>query len=150
MGSSTHKYADVVLSADELANVPADQSGYATTMSHRTLQKISSSGSAAFSLDGRSQDRQCCECGTHAPRHGIGGLPRSFVGKNVSPSVLAQHEEHQDKDPSQEVNADSTDTLVLVVSLNNAHEAQGDRSTLPVRRLRVQMTSKKRLGISLD
>jgi hypothetical protein len=30
MGSSTHKKAEVVLFADELANVPADQSGYAT------------------------------------------------------------------------------------------------------------------------
>lgn len=37
MGSSTHKNAEVVPSADEPANVPADQSGYATIMSHSTL-----------------------------------------------------------------------------------------------------------------
>jgi hypothetical protein len=37
MGNITHKNAEVVPSAGEPTNAPFDQSGYATTISHRTL-----------------------------------------------------------------------------------------------------------------
>ena len=37
MGNITHKNCEVISSAGEPANVPFDQSGYATMMSHWTL-----------------------------------------------------------------------------------------------------------------
>jgi hypothetical protein len=47
------------------------------------------------------------------------------VGEDVRPSIPSQHEEHQDKDQSQEVNIDPTDTFVLVVPLKDGFGAEG-------------------------
>jgi hypothetical protein len=46
------------------------------------------------------------------------------VGKNVRPSVLSQHDEHQDEDQSQKVDIDRTDTFVFGVSVENGFEAE--------------------------
>ena len=130
MGSSTHENAEAMSFAEELANVPADQSGYATIISHRDLvENLQQQNRQHFNWPENPQNCQSCKCGPHAPRHGIAGLPRPFVGKDVCPSVLAKHEEHQDEDQSQEVNADSTNAFVVVVSLKNAKEVERHGNT---------------------
>jgi hypothetical protein len=53
------------------------------------------------------------------------------VCEDVCPSILAQHEEHQDIDQPQEVNIDPADTFVSVVPLKNGFEADGHGS-IPV------------------
>jgi hypothetical protein len=52
------------------------------------------------------------------------------VGEDVGPRVPSQHEEHQDKDQSKEVNIDPPDTFVLVVSLKKGFDAEGHGNTL--------------------
>jgi hypothetical protein len=57
------------------------------------------------------------------------------VGEDVRPSVPSQQEEHQDKDQSQEVNINPTDTFVLVIPLQNGFEAEGHGNILVVKSL---------------
>jgi hypothetical protein len=62
--------------------------------------------------------------------------------------VSLDAEEHQDEDQSQEVNADSTNAFVVVVSLKNAQELQphGDTSGS----LSANASLRERLGSRFD
>jgi hypothetical protein len=52
------------------------------------------------------------------------------VGQDVRPSVPTQHEEHQDKDQSQEIDVDSSDTLESVVALKHGHGVEDHANAL--------------------